>query len=46
MATSQEMHKEDMKVDTDKKTCFFEEFLPEELETVLETQDPEYSEKQ
>ena len=30
--------KEGMKVDTDKEKCFFEEFIPEELEKVIETQ--------
>ena len=36
-----------MKVDTDKEKCFFEEFIPEELEKVIETQRKitEYSKK-
>ena len=39
--------KEGMKVDTDKEKCFFEEFIPEELEKVIETQHKitEYSKK-
>ena len=39
--------KEGMKVDTDKEKCFFEEFIPEELEKVIETQRKitEYSKK-
>ena len=37
-----------MKIDTDKEKCFFEEFIPEELEKVIETQHKitEYSKKQ
>ena len=36
-----------MKVETDKEKCFFEEFMPEELEKVIETQHKitEYSKK-
>ena len=30
--------KEGLKVDTEKENCFFEEFIPEELEKVIETQ--------
>jgi len=39
--------REGMKVDTDKEKCFFEEFMPEELEKVIETQHKiiEYSKK-
>ena len=39
--------KEGMKVDTEKEKCFFEEFIPEELEKVIETQHKitEYSKK-
>ena len=39
--------KEGMKIDTEKEKCFFEEFIPEELEQVIETQHKitEYSKK-
>ena len=39
--------KEDMKVDTEKEKCYFEEFIPEALEKVIETQYKitEYSKK-
>ena len=39
--------KETMKVDTEKEKCFFEDFIPEELEKVIETQHKitEYSKK-
>ena len=40
--------KETMKVDTDKEQCFFEEFNPEDMERVIDTQHKitEYSKKQ